>query len=66
MINLRRFAPWIEQREIAKREAQAACAERVLVENRRPLVNRLVYELGLHERENHFVDIVHAVAKGIR
>lgn len=60
------FRPWRARLEVAKREAEAARREADLVRARRPLVERIVYELGQHKRENHFVDIIAAVTRGAR
>jgi hypothetical protein len=59
-----RLAPWVQRRDCAHREAIAAAHEADLIRSRRPLVEKIVFELGVHQRENHFVDIIHRVAKG--
>lgn len=56
--------PWRAREQVAHREAQAACMETALVKSRRPLIERIAYELGQHRRDNHFVDIIQAVARG--
>jgi len=61
-----RIFPWRAELQDAKRDATAAAREGDMVRMRRPLVERIVYELGQHKRENHFVDIIAAVTRGAR
>lgn len=57
--------PWKQRERDAHRDAVGAAREADLIRQRRPLVERIAYELGQHRRDNHFVDIIHAVAKGL-
>lgn len=50
----------------AQRDAEAAKRELDMVRGLRARANRVVYELGVHERRNNFVGIVHSVARGIQ
>lgn len=65
-MNWRRLFPWRARAAEAHRDASAAAHEADLIRSRRPMVERIAYELGKHRHDNHFVDIVQAVAKGIR
>jgi hypothetical protein len=58
--------PWRDREQVARREAEAASREHDMVRSQRHVVERIVYELGMQARQNHFVDIVHAVAKGVK
>lgn len=63
---MRRLRPWRHRVELARRDAEGAAREADLIRARRPLVDRIVYELGLHERRNNFVGIIHSVARGVK
>jgi hypothetical protein len=61
-----KVAPWVARQDEARRDAIASAHERAFIQSHRPLVSRIVFELGVHERENHIVDMIHDVVRGSR
>jgi hypothetical protein len=59
-----KVAPWVLRQDEARRDAIASAHERAFIQSQRPLVSRIVFELGVHERENHIVDMIHDVVRG--
>lgn len=61
-----RLRPWKDAADMAWRDAHAAERETALVRARRPMVERILIELGLHAEKNNVIGMLQSVARGTR